>query len=308
MSTQSNALSQSFGSNNMVPEISAPVHPLYWSIRRELWESRSVYLAPLGAAAVALFGFMISMTHFPARVHEILSLDPMKQQHAFAQPYEIATALIMGAAFIVSIFYSLDALYGERRDRSILFWKSLPVSDLTAVLSKVSVPLLILPFLAFAIVIVTTSIMLLMNAAALVGSSFTFAELWPRLALVQSGLGLLYHLVTVHILWYAPLYAWLFFISAWARRAPFLWAFLPPLVLAAFEKITFHTSYVSDLLIYRVSGGSDASMGGNDFAANPHAPMTPGAFLGEPGLWIGLLVAAALIAAAVRMRRYRDPV
>jgi hypothetical protein len=49
-------------------------------------------------------------------------------------------------------------------------------------------------------------------------------------------------------------------------------------------------------------------MDGNDFAANPHAPMTPGAFLGEPGLWIGLLVAAALIAAAVRMRRYRDPV
>jgi len=281
---------------------------MYWSIRRELWESRSVYLAPLGAAAVALFGFMISMTHFPARVHEILSLEPMKQQHALSQPYEIATALVMGASFIVSIFYSLDALYSERRDRSILFWKSLPVSDLTTVLSKVSVPLLILPFLAFAIVVATVAIMLLMNAAALVGSTFTFAELWSRLGLVQSGMGLLYHLVTVHILWYAPLYGWLFFISAWARRTPLVWAFLPPLILAAFEKITFRTSYVADLLQNRVAGGSNSSMGGNNFAANPHMPMTPGAFLSEPGLWIGLLVAAALIAAAVRMRRYRDPV
>jgi len=308
MSTHANALPKSFGPNMVAPQVSSPVHPMYWSIRRELWESRSVYLAPLAAAAVALFGFMISMTHFPAKLHEILSLDPMKQQHALVQPYEIATALIMAAAFFVSIFYSLDALYSERRDRSILFWKSLPVSDLTTVLSKVSVPLLILPLLAYAIVVVTTAIMLLMNTAALVGSNFTFAELWSRLGLVQSGMGLLYHLVTVHILWYAPIYAWFLFISAWARRAPFLWAFLPPLALAAFEKITFHTSYVAGLLQNRVAGGSDSSMGGSNFAANPHAPMTPGTFLSEPGLWIGLLIAAALIAAAVRMRRYRDPV
>ncbi len=308
MSTQSNALPQSFGSSMIAPPVSSPVHPVYWSIRRELWESRSVYLAPLGAAAVALFGFMISMTHFPAKLPGILSLDAMHQQHAFTQPYEIATALIMAAAFFVSIFYSLDALYSERRDRSILFWKSLPVSDLTTVLSKASVPLLILPLLAFAIVVVTVAIMLLMNAAALVGSNFSFAELWSRLALPQSAAGLLYHLVTVHVLWYAPIYAWFLFISAWARRAPFLWAFLPPLALAAFEKITFHTSYVADLLRNRVAGGSEASMGGNNFAANPHMPLTPGSFLSEPGLWIGLLVAAALIAAAVRMRRYRDPV
>jgi ABC-2 type transport system permease protein len=306
MNMQSNALPESPGSNLIAPAVSSQVRPMYWSLRRELWESRSIYLAPLAAAAVALFGFMIDMTHFPARLED-RSLDPMQLQHMLTQPYELATALIMAAAFIVSIFYSLDALYGERRDRSILFWKSLPVSDLTTVLAKVSVPLLILPFLAFAIVIAAVAIMLLINAAALVGSSFTFAELWSSLGLVQSGMGLLYHLVTVHILWYAPLYAWLFFISAWARRAPFLWAFLPPLVLAAFEKITFHTSYVANLLQNRVAGGSNSSMGGNDFAANPHMPMTPGTFLREPGLWIGLVIAAGLIAAAVRMRRYRDP-
>ena len=57
----------------------------------------------------------------------------------------------MGTAFIVGIFYSLDALHGERRDRSILFWKSMPVSDLTTVLSKASIPLVVLPLLSFAI-------------------------------------------------------------------------------------------------------------------------------------------------------------
>ncbi len=65
------------------------------------------------------------------------------------QPYTFAAGCIMATAFIVGVFYCLDALHGERRDRSILFWKSLPVSDLTTVLSKASIPLVVLPLLSF---------------------------------------------------------------------------------------------------------------------------------------------------------------
>ena len=62
------------------------------------------------------------------------------------------------------MFYCLDALYGERRDRSILFWKSLPVSDLTTVLSKASIPIVVLPLLTFAVTVATQLIMLLSAA------------------------------------------------------------------------------------------------------------------------------------------------
>src|SRR5688572_4859837 len=99
--------------------------PLYWSVRRELWENRSVVLAPLIVAAVVLFGTLLSTISLPKKV---------RQNAVIVQPFQMAPAPIMLAMFIVAAFYSLDALYGERRDRSILFWKSLPVSDRTTVL------------------------------------------------------------------------------------------------------------------------------------------------------------------------------
>ena len=128
----------------------ARTRPFYWSVRRELFEYRSIYLGPLAIAAVILLGFVVVLAQLPRTMQRAMTMEPMAQRHALAQPFDVAAALIMAAAFIVSIFYSLDSLYGERRDRSILFWKSLPVSDLTTVLAKASIPLLVLPVIAFA--------------------------------------------------------------------------------------------------------------------------------------------------------------
>ena len=91
----------------------------------------------------------------------------------------------MLTTFVVGVFYCLDALHGERRDRSILFWKSLPVSDLTTVLSKASIPLVVLPLLTFAITVVTQWIMLLLSSAVLLGSGLSVATLWTQLSLFQ---------------------------------------------------------------------------------------------------------------------------
>ena len=111
--------------------------PFYWSVRRELWENRSIYIAPLIVAGVILFGYAgqcVSLCR--ERRRDALLLDPAHRRAAIETPYDIAAMMIILTAFIVGFFYCLDALHGERRDRSILFWKSLPVSDLTTVLSK----------------------------------------------------------------------------------------------------------------------------------------------------------------------------
>ena len=139
----------------------SPTRPFYWSVRRELWENRSIYLAPLIVAGVVLFGFVISAFGLPRRRRDALLLDPAQQRAAIEKPYDVAAMMIMFTAFIVGVFYCLDALHGERRDRSILFWKSLPVSDLTTVLSKAIIPLVVLPLLTFAIIVATQLIMLL---------------------------------------------------------------------------------------------------------------------------------------------------
>ena len=310
MNTPSNTVPESpLGSQAITPASMSETRLFYWSVRRELWEFRSIYLAPLALAGVFLLGFVFVLFLLPHTMRTLSSIDPAQQRKALAHPYDIAAGLIFMAAFIVSIFYSLDALYGERRDRSILFWKSLPVSDLTAVIAKASVPLIVLPLLAFAITVVTQSIMLLLSSVVLLASGLSVATLWTQLQLYQTLLGLLYHVVTIHMLWYAPIYAWLLLVSAWARRMPFLWAVLPPIAIGVFEKIALQSSHFVALLEYRCCGGPEAvdSMRGS-FPMRPGMHLTPGHFLTSPGLWIGLLVAAGFLFAAARLRRYREPI
>jgi len=281
---------------------------MYWSLRRELWESRSIYLAPLAVAALILFGFLISMIHLRDKMRAALALDPMRQHELIEQPYNLAAALLMLTTLIVGVFYCLDALRGERRDRSILFWKSLPVSDLTTVLSKASIPLVVLPLLTFAITVATQFIMLLLSSAVLLGSGLSVATLWTQVSLFQMSLMLLYHLVTVHALWWAPIYGWLLLVSGWARRAAFLWAGLPLLAVGVVEKVAFNSSHFAALLRNRMAGGAEAVTAPGTFPIDSMTHLTPGHFLGSPGLWIGLAVAAAFLAAVVRLRRYREPI
>jgi ABC-2 type transport system permease protein len=307
MNTQSNAVPGSFDSPRSAPIAMSATQPLYWSVRRELWENRSIYLAPLAVAALILFAFLISAT---AGIWErALRLDPAQHPDKLAEPYMFAAYLLMGTTLVVAIFYCLDALHGERRDRSILFWKSLPVSDLTSVLSKASIPLLVLPLLTFAITIATQWIMLLLSSAVLLASGQSPATLWTQLPFIQMSMLLLYHLLAVHSLWYAPMFGWLLLVSAWARRATFLWAFLPLVGIGIVEKIAFNTSHFGHMLGNRLSGGGAEAVimpGGSPMDSMTH--LTPGHFLISPGLWIGLAIVAAFLAAAVRLRRYQGPI
>lgn len=303
MNTQSNAMRESsLESQGIARAALSPTQPFYWSLRRELWENRSIYIAPLSVAALSLLGFLI------ATMGRVVTLtDPARKMVALTEPPHFAAALILGAGFIVGIFYSLDALYGERRDRSVLFWKSMPVSDLTAVLAKASIPIVLLPLLTFAIVVVTQLIMNSLSSLVLAGNHLPVGTLWAQWT--QSTLQLLYHMVTVHILWYAPIYSWLLLASAWARRATFLWAGLPPLAIGLLEKISFNTTHFAHLLLYRVTGPEPFDMGqsgmpGHSMMGN----LSLVKFLSTPGLWTGLIVAAVFLAAAIRLRRYRGPI
>src|SRR5437588_649033 len=215
MSTQSNAMTESsIQSQGTAPAAFSPLQTLYWSIRREIWENRAIYIAPLAAAAVFLFGFAINLLAMRRRIGAS-PLGPAQPHDLLNARYELSAALIMGTALIVGIFYSLDALYGERRDRSILFWKSLPVSDLITVLSKLSIPIVILPLLSFAISLVTQFLMLVLSSVILAGSGVNIAALWTGVSFFRVSGVLLYHLLTVHGLYYAPIYGWLLMVSAW---------------------------------------------------------------------------------------------
>jgi ABC-2 type transport system permease protein len=284
--------------------------PLYWSVRRELWEHRSVFIAPLIAAGVVLFGLLISAIRLGHHLTEMPRFDPAHDAGVLALPFDFAAIPVMVTALIVAIFYCLGALHNERRDRSILFWKSLPVSDLTAVLAKAIIPLVVLPAITIVIVCVLHMFMLLMGTATLLAHGLDPTPFWTGIPWLQVEMTLLYLLVALS-LWYAPIYAWLLLVSAWAKRAPFLWAVLPPLALCLLEKIAFDTSNLASVLSYRLHGGFDEAFDVSDMRAEHalrHLPRVDLAqYLSTPGLWAGLLFAAGFLAAAVWMRRYREP-
>jgi ABC-2 type transport system permease protein len=292
------------------------IRPFYWSVRRELWENRSLYIAPLIVAGVIVFGFLCTSVSLPERRRAVLQLnDVARARNAIEMPYDIAAVMIMFTTFIVGVFYCLDALYGERRDRSILFWKSLPVSDRTTVLSKIVIPLVALPFISFAIIVTTQLMIFLISSVVLLFAGISPGTTLAHINLFQNMVILVYGLIAAS-LWHAPTYSWALLVSAWVKRAAFLWAVLPVIAIGFFEKITFGTQYFYLMMRYRFT-----SWAAEAFALKPNpnsvhgtpildslSQLTPGRYLSTPALWIGLLFATLCLAATIRVRRYRGPV
>ena len=276
-----------------VPPVTAQTRPLYWSVRREVWENRSIYIAPLIVMAIVLFGSAITLLAKPGSV----------------TPFRMAPAPIMLTTFIVGFFYCIDALYGERRDRSILFWKSLPVSDRTTVLSKAAVPLVVLPLLAFVLSLVTVIVLLLVATVSWVARGLNPGPVWADVLFIQPMI--MFYGLAAHALWFSPVHGWLLLISAWARRAPVLWAILPPIALSVLERVLFGTTHFASFAGYRFLGvmregfTNTKQTGGSIDALSQ---LTPGRLLTTSGLWLGLIFAAACLAAAIRLRRNREPI
>ena len=311
MNTQTNAVQQSvLQSARSEVRTDTPMRSFLWSVRREIWETRSIYLAPLAVSGLIIVASVIRALAprlFTFGV-AIPGAKPGAVVHGM-QHYNVAAFLLMGTTLLVAIFYSLDALYGERRDRSILFWKSLPVSDTTAVLSKAAIPIVVIPLLTFAFTVITQFVMLLINVLAVLAVGGSVAKFWAELSLFRLWELSLYHMVTGHALWYAPIFAYLLLVSAWARRAPFLWATLPLFAISVLEKITFNTLHFAHMLEQRFAGGAEnVSFSGGDMPLNPMIHLTPARFFSSPGLWVGLVVAAIFLALAIRLRRYRGPI
>ena len=297
MSTAANAIPASAAT---VPASIPSIRLFLWSVRREVWENRYLYLAPLAVAVLIVFATAINVIGTAPRLH-MPSLAPMAQHQVIEEPFIFASALLMFSAMVVSVFYSVDALYGERRDRSLLFWKSMPVSDTISVLAKLSIPLLVLPLVTFAVTFVTQFLMLLLT---MMRAGIGLAS---HLALFQMWWSEFFHLVAYHGLWWAPFWGWFLLASAYARRAPLLWAVLPPLVIGFGERIAFVTSHFADWLMFRFIGGMSGPPDPKPMSMGSLMPGTPLGFVTDFHVWAGFAMCAVCLALAVRLRRSRGP-
>jgi ABC-2 type transport system permease protein len=299
--------------SDAAPAAKEPGAVLLTLVRREFWEHRALWLAPL--CVVALLALCAAIGRIHIDVDEAPDLSSESQRVAI---FSIIQLVLAAPLYIVIMFvgsyYLLDCLYAERKDRSILFWKSLPVSDGLTVCAKLLVGLVLVPFGVFGLALLAHLVF-----TAILGARVALGTLPPVLAwntyewLRTDAVMLLATLLVV--LWWAPIAGYLLLVSAAARRAPILWATLPFVLGPVLEWVAFGTRHLLDFIDYRANGiwwllGVEKTR-----IVTKHGLYSVGtalevldfrALLTSVDLWLGLAVTAGLVYAAIRIRRYRD--
>lgn len=256
--------------------------------RREFWEHRSLWIAPLVAAGFFLV-VSVSAAMFGGSFVNIRGTSRLGEFDG--NPFMLGIFGLASQVFLVSsitcFVYLLDCLYSERKDRSILFWKSLPVSDAATVLVKFAVAMLIVPL---AVYVLTTITYVLIGTALALGLP-EFSQLFAGAGAadwLDAQVNLL-GMVAATLLWYAPVAAWFMVASVISRRAPILMASMPWAALGLAETILFHTKHVWLFMGYRLRPQPDLMRA-----------------LAEPNMWLGLVAAAGMLYMVIRLRRFRD--
>ena len=327
------------------------MNTMKWLVKREYWEHKGGFFwAPIVVAAI--------MTFFSAA--SLFTVVAMGTKHGFQtttvngmtvstvtslskamtpeQQVEATTALAYGymgmsaplflvLAFVV-FFFCLGSLFDERKDRSVLFWKSLPISDSATVLSKLALGLVVAPLITLVIATLMASTLLLLTCiAAAIAGLHVFGQVYGTAGLYLAPFQLA-AILPVYVLWALPTVGWLMMVSAWARTKPFLWAVGAPLLagaLLSWFNIMFgfglNTGWFWQHIVGRgllsvMPGGWYAHhtiVNARDVTAGIHQNFDMGTILiqswqalATADLWIGVAVGAAMIYAAIRLRRWRD--
>jgi ABC-2 type transport system permease protein len=284
----------------------------WWLVRRELWENRAVWIIPTSIAALLVLGSLFGRT-------ELVGLSSPAQVRVLASVLLFAFGVVFFLVMsIYSTWYLMDCLYADRRDRSILFWKSLPITDTATVLAKLATGLIVIPWVYFAAADITTLLMafiLSIRLSSLLGSSLWHADSWLQLQVLW------FYLIVTAGIWYLPVAAWLMLISAWAKRAVMLWSILPPLALVWAEHwflgsdrlLRWFDERLTGYLAIAFHGHNDPSAWvtqafGDDKVIAPGslwAVLDPAGFFSTPETWIGAALGAALIAGTIQLRLRR---
>lgn len=308
-------------------------------LKREYWENKTgLQWVPLIIGGIAVFGVFLGVFVFSTSnvqingvgSHDLTSL--FKLYDVSVDPRAKAIGVQMGmysgifsfgfVLAIVGFFYCLGALYDDRKDRSILFWKSMPISDTMTVVSKVVTVMLLAPLFFWVILQVTTlAIMMLATIFAWVSDASAWSNIWQPSNLFVIAF---YQLQAFYVatLWAAPIVGYLLLVSSWTKKVPFLVATVPVVLVIIAESIVTNTAHVASYIgerfvmiwaayitpVANIAGDfsdvieSDAA----DFIEEDWIPLSFGKHLMDMDLWLGIVVGAAFVVGAIMIRRYRD--
>lgn len=308
---------------------------LWILVRREIWESPVAFKW----TPVIIAGFILLVTVLlliiGARVdnEQVFTIDGIRmyaqmddsQQRMLAAGAMFSVgSLFNQIMFLVVVFYLAGSLYDDRRDRSILFWKSLPVSDRMTVTSKILTALVAAPVLYFAgIALIQLSLLLIASGYGLMAGIDIFSEVWLPANLPKVWTVTLVGSL-VQSLWLLPIYAWLLFCSSWAPRLPILIAVLVPTLIGMFQHFwSFFSNFrLPDfnlllVILERIGRGVmpasieweqvvSESQDGSSFVPSEEMLMSfksIGNALASREMWIGVAIGLLFLAGSVWFRR-----
>jgi len=295
-------------------------------VKREIWEHRSLYVTP---AVIGLINVLILLTTmvFASGYQEIIDIGIVGAQNLAGEAERRAAlfAVLMGntapflfASVIVTVFYTLDSLYAERKNKSILFWRSLPITDAETVISKFLTAALAIPVFAFVFIVVTHILVLILTSVfvSIEGGS-SMLLVWKSAPVFDVWAGMFIVMLLLPI-WFSPFIGWFLFVSAWTKRSPLLMAFLPLILVPTIEYWVLRTHLVADAMQTRFEQlpmfkGIDPETLFNERELVASADAISlisyvdiGKFLASPQMWAGVIVCGLFMTAAIYVRRYRD--
>ena len=296
-------------------------------IRRELWEHRSIFVTPIAIGLILALGVLMTEGMLTAHTAEIdigiaAASNLADESHRSAVINGllfVPSVIILIGMSVLVIFYSLDSLYAERKDKSILFWRSLPVTDAETVISKALTGALVIPLISFAAIITTQLIsMILSSIWIMIEGGDAIHLIWAPASLVSLWAATLAGMLMLS-LWLSPFLGWFLFVSAFAKRMPLLLAALPIIMLPMLENWIFGSKMFFEAFFVRtiepIRDGAEAAKASfeitenlrvSSLIADPWQAIEFGSFFAKSDLWAGLIVSATFITAAVYVRRYRD--
>ena len=294
-------------------------------IRREIWEHRSIYVTPMAIASIVtlgVFAMLIFASGFAAELDAVIfgatNIAGETERKAALTLYFLGTSwLFLVALAILTVFYCLDSLYAERKDKSILFWRSMPVTDAETVISKLIIALLVIPVAAIIGIIVTHLVNLVVTSVwvSMKGGDASLL-IWGSVSLLDNWLAAVIVILATGI-WMSPFIGWFLFVSAYTKRSPLLMAFMPLVLIALLEKIILRTHIFAQYVLgrademplirtenverffdeeqWRIAEGATHLLVHLDIVQ----------FLTSPATWAGIIVCGLLSTAAIYVRRYR---
>jgi len=295
-------------------------------LRRELWEHRSIYVAPVAVAIIMsliTIAGMVTASAFDNEVRmAILGVSNIvgdaERQAAFTVFFLGTSWIFLFTLMILTVFYTLDSLYAERKDKSILFWRSLPVTDAETVISKLLIAMVVIPLVAVAAIIVTQLVNLVASSIWIMIKGGDAGHLvWGSVALLDNWLAA-FVVTFASVLWMSPFIGWFLFVSAFSKRMPLLMAFMPLILVPLIELIVLRSSYFAEAVFGRggmmpLFRGMDLEeffdedrMQVNEELVRLLSHLDIVQFFTSPSLWAGVIVCGLLTTAAIYVRRYRD--